>query len=200
MASPIQLLREGLETGNWKCVANAYFLLTGERIVEPESDSDDGSLRGFLQILKTQIEEQLDGVGEEIVDQDELFEEKPKPKPKPKAQAERLPDFHIEHRGETQSDSDKGKQCRTLPLDTGPSVNRWKDNPKLAAKDRAESRKLSKKFTGKDYRDEYKPVKVTCSRCDRTEEVHPDVAPKRVDKDDDTSSYVCNRCVKKGKE
>lgn len=108
-------------------------------------------------------------------------------------------DFSIEHQGEESGD-DKGKRCKTLPMDIGPIKNRFADNRKLAADTIPESCKLSKGFEGKDHREEFEPVPVTCSRCGKAEKVHPDNAPKKLDKGDGVTAYICNRCVVSGRK
>lgn len=105
--------------------------------------------------------------------------------------------FAIEHTGDGAADVDekKGKKAKSLPMDTKPSKNRWRDDGKLAAKELDESKKLSQEFTGKEHREEYKAVRVVCSRCDKKYTVHPDNMPRRCDPADEVSKYICDRCI-----
>ena len=37
----LELLRTGLQTGNWECIAEAHYGLTGEKLEIPENEPED---------------------------------------------------------------------------------------------------------------------------------------------------------------
>ena len=96
-----------------------------------------------------------------------------------------------------QPKSEDGKRvCRSVAFTPGQHKNLFKDDKKLAAKDIADSVKLSKKKKPEPRRPPVKFVDVVCGKCKRKESVDPMFAPRRVD--DEDSTYVCNNCIKRG--
>lgn len=47
----------------------------------------------------------------------------------------------------------------------------------------------------KEYRKPFAFQKLTCSACGKSEEIHPALVPRRVDAQDDTPSFICNKCI-----
>lgn len=65
----------------------------------------------------------------------------------------------------------------------------------------AESKKLSKARKGKvrEVRERFTLVKVKCGGCRGNFEVHPDLVPRKLDKDDDEPEFRCDSCMGKSK-
>lgn len=87
------------------------------------------------------------------------------------------------------------RPARVEPARAG--VNTWKDDRSLAREAIADSRKVSRKASGRhgDSRPEFRPVEVRCSRCSQTAVLHPALLPKKLDLTDESPAYVCDRCL-----
>ncbi len=199
--SPIDRLRHAIHMGSWEELCAGFELLTGERVSPPPASKADQLLGRIRQLLAECPDGPQDGPGEDeaqddgddgdVDDQDDEDEPARAEAPAPPRPAQ---DFTIEHGA---ARSDKGQHCRAVPMDTGPGRNRWKDTGKLASDTLAESRQLSSKLAGRDkeQRQPFCLVSVSCSRCQRRCEVHPDNAPRRLDPSDEPTAYICDRCL-----
>jgi hypothetical protein len=95
-----------------------------------------------------------------------------------------------------QEDAGDGRRAsRALPLAGQKMVNQFVDDGTLAANDAEFDRKVSAKLKPQPRRPAPGTVEVTCYKCGTVEDVPPVFAPVKNAKDD-TTSYVCNRCVR----
>ena len=105
-----------------------------------------------------------------------------------------LDKFRIEH-GEGAQDirEDGKKEARKLPFKRG-MKNTFVDDGTLALAEREFDKKVLPAQPG-DRRPPIKFIKAKCGRCNKTEEINPALAPRRLGQDDEPSSYICNGCI-----
>lgn len=169
MASPITLLKKGIEDGDWAKVCRAYKGITGEELNPPvvatvqltiPDDFGDRVASYVLQML----------AGNEV----EVATPPPSPakpstkKPKPKAK----------------------RQTKSQTVG-------FVDDGTIAPEEIEESRRLSQTRTPVERRPKVKYIDVICCKCNKTFNVHPALGPKKIDANDE-SSFVCDGCQLKG--
>ncbi len=215
--SAIDTIRSGIISGDWADVVEGYRVLSGDSLPVPlaaPSGAAEGALRAILDLAN-------EGLGLAHGEVGVCAPRPAEPPPKKKGKGKKTPagtvpkpalppaapvrakpsagvakpadDFSIEHGS---ASTEKGTACKSLPIELGPGTNKFVDDGRLAVKEAEQSRELSRQFRGKEPRDEFKPVGVVCSRCGRKEEVHPSLAPRKIDSEDEAGSYVCSRCVR----
>lgn len=175
--SPIELLKHGLENGSWAYIAEAYRGLTGAVINPPNSPECNKATEVLVEIQALIAE---------------YFGEKPPERIiKPLADVvqnlvDNAPAEQLAQRRVTVSAGEASKPRKP---------NRFVDDLSLEVDKIEESKALAEKAKKKAYREKYQEVNVVCSRCNKSESVHPTLVPRPVDAHDDAPAYVCNRCL-----
>jgi len=115
----------------------------------------------------------------------------PEPEPEPEDEYAK---FRVQHNEPAQQVREDGKrEARKLPFKPG-MTNTFVDDGQLAAAESEFDKKVLPKAPS-PRRPPVKMVTLKCSKCDRTEEVNPNAAPRRLSKDDERGSYICNSCI-----
>lgn len=162
MISPIDSIRQGIETGSWEWVCDGFASLTGQRLAPPlELGCAEEVLTKILDIVQ------------------DFYKLPALPAATTALQAAEEPAWQYIPPSSAKSDT-----------------NKFHDDKQLAADAIEESKNLSKKFKKKDRRPAFKMINATCTKCNATEEVHPDLAPKNLDRGESTS-FICSRCTSK---
>jgi hypothetical protein len=168
--TPLQLLKRGLERGDWKDVADAHEALTGEAVVAP---SGGGGERGVLEEI-ARLAAQALGPAVRLTE----------PKPRKK-------------RGATPTAAPQGRKG-VAKSGVADAANRFVDDLTEATEDIEIDRKMVV-APPTPRREPYVPLKIECGACHKQYDVHPDEIPPKFDKDDEGQDWVCNRCVTKGR-
>lgn len=193
-ATPLDLLKQGIEQGQWEAVCAAYTMLTGVVLKpvfedhDPEANEIVDANEEATRVIEENKKNRETEEEEEDEDEDSETEED---------------DSEIEDDDEDEDSEDQHKikngrskiRTRASPVSAFGVKNSFIDDGVEAAEDLAFMPKpevLQKRR--KKRRPEYKTVKVRCTKCGNTERVDPDVAPTTLNKGKYKMRYVCNEC------
>lgn len=225
VTSPIELIREGISSGNWQKVCDGYAGMTGTKIEPPSAPEVRIEFPpGFASNLAAQIKAYirdypLDGkvCGHDkpaqppasvlIVGQAEVTKELERVVQNRLADIEKekvarptrentTEKFRVEHK--TPQRTDGKRACRVEPVTPG-MTNEFVDDHTIAADDIEDSKAFSARKKPEPRRPPVKKVRVVCCRCNNELEVEPIFAPRSAGDKDEPSSFVCNDCGKKGR-
>lgn len=197
-ATPLDLLKQGIERGQWEAVCASYTMLTGVVLPPPQLILVEGPMDAPLTDgIPFSAEEQKDEPTEEekeiVEDDDDDIED----------DEEQDDDEYDDTEENEEDDTDfehkrkrnKRIRTRTAPV-RGSGKNLFVPDDADAAEDLAFMPKpevLAKRR--KKRRPEYKTVKKRCSKCGTVDRVDPVVAAGTMGKDPKTKMrYVCNDC------
>jgi DNA-directed RNA polymerase subunit M/transcription elongation factor TFIIS len=175
--SAIELLKQGIESNDWPLVCEAYQVFTGNKLECPEKREVPHTCPSLLISIKDMIDEYLFSCNiksskEEI----EPVEVLQKPV-KVNETTEKKPEK-----------PDKGYVDKTKPA--------WVDDGTIANNDIAHSQLFSKHRQPEPRREPEPKLSVTCFKCGTTKTVPAIFGPRKLDKND-TTNYVCDRCISK---
>jgi hypothetical protein len=179
-ATPMDLLKQGLEDGNWEAVSAAYLSLTGDKIVVGETPKKKRGRPSKKTAPKPEPEvEEL--VEEEV---DEYFPEEGI------ELRERIKKYNEDDVTRTRSKI-KTKTCKA---GTTKFVNKFIDDQTEALDDLKfnPTKEALAKIKIKQ-RPPHKMIRITCSRCGKQEKADPIIANRRLDKDY-SAPVLCNSC------
>lgn len=166
--SPIDLIRIGIEKADWSSVCEGYSQMTGDEVVVPQAKTKHFSLEDVvLTVNGKTVWSTINLLAPES------FEKTPEEP----------------NRAGAESDRPFVEQEEDYEEETGGIFSTSKAESKALSKARAGvTRELRQKFT---------PLKLQCVVCQNTFDVHPDLKPIRLDKDDDEPQYRCDNCITK---
>lgn len=200
MTNPIELIGQGIENGDWQKVADGYRKMTGRKVRVP-ADLKKIEYDTLLWTIKGEIDrclglEREDGGSEDAEAEAEADEEEVslEPEPEPPRGGNELDKFRVRHDPPKKDQEDGRVQSKALQFRVEPT-NRFVDDRSLVKNQIKDSRAFSRKKKPEPRRPPVKLVKVTCCRCQASEEVHPNLVPQRLDKADERPRYICNQCV-----
>jgi hypothetical protein len=207
--NPIELLRVGIAEGSWTKVCDGFQQLTGMQVSPPveKPAGDQVALYGFLRGLHERIAVVLangsvsaaadpDPPSDEVSTRarevrDAVTNNTEMPVPEHRQPANEYEKFKVSH-GNTKNKDGKSA-CKTMPFEPG-MKNTFRDDGSIGSDLVEDSKQFSEKKQPEPRRDPVKQVTVTCSKCNKTENVPPIFAPRSLEKGDQ-SSYVCNNCI-----
>jgi hypothetical protein len=180
MATPLELIRDGIRSRKWQLVLRGYQRLTGEKLVLPP--------------------------GPDAPPEPEVREADESAEPTPPSRDEEIARRHRELRGDPRKfqveatappDDPEHRRGRTVPATARP--NQFRDDRTLAADDIALDKALSgnRRPVPRDRPAVEDPLVVTrCDRCGDTFESMQSELRARLDRDE-TTSAICPGCVRK---
>lgn len=216
MASPIELIRQGILQADWQAVCDGFEGMSGLRLPPPQASQDSEAAK-----LLGQIREMVDRYvtsGEPVVEQESNKEEDAETEPQVATETEEPPgdaesvrareladrrrdptdQFRVVHKGPSQEERSDGKKiCKKQPFQkpTGNDFEKLKPTIK-DTKEAKVSKALSKVMEPHETRPAIVPVKVECDRCNKQYEVEPIFAPRKLERDDEKSAaYICDHCM-----
>jgi DNA-directed RNA polymerase subunit M/transcription elongation factor TFIIS len=214
VATPIQQIRVGIQKGDWSLVVDGFEGMTGERLTCPTRVGDglptqfppgffdqlgravmgyiykypeDGQVSGNYKPPNALADDVSDEVPTVVPEVEQL------PAAPQTPEEDEFAKFRVQHGRPKKGDGDK-QVCRSAPHE--PGKNTFRDDGTLAAEFVEDSRKLSLAKRPELRRPESKSVDVVCGKCGRKDKVAPILAPKSLEKGDE-SSYVCNSCTRR---
>jgi hypothetical protein len=197
-ATPLDLLGQGLENGQWEAVSLCYTMLTGKVIPPPEAHiniigKEDKS--SSITVGKTDKQEKVVTLTEEELsfpadnidygDEDEEEEE--------------IQDEEYDEEEEEEEDVHRTRSKirvanKTVPVNARGKKNKFVDDGVTAQEDNAFLPKAETLLKSRKHkRPGYKKIPVVCSKCGSREKVDPMLAPVKLDGKYKTK-YVCNDC------
>lgn len=199
-ATPLDLLKQGIEQGQWEAVCAAYTMLTGivlKPVFEDNKPEDNVEADRVIKENKNEnnknediYEDEDDDNSEDDEDEDEDEDEEDD------SELDDDEDDDEDEEGEHRIKRNRSKiHTRSSPVSFAGRKNEFVDDGSEAAEDLAFMPKpevLQKRR--KKRRPEYKTVRVRCSKCGASERVDPDVAPTTLNKGKYKMRYVCNEC------
>lgn len=167
----LELLRTGLQVGNWECIAEAYYGLTGENLEIPEIEPEDATssmLKEMMQRL------------------DKIEGQSSSTKKSKKATAKKLKvndavseDFSVKSKKASRKVTDRTRENK---------FDSMQDAIQEAGKEQYYDRIDDKVKPSKRSRKAYSTKTVTCGECRATSEVNPVFA---------RDNYVCDKCLQR---
>lgn len=207
-ATPLNLLKQGIEQQQWEAITLAYFILSGELIkaggttagivavappqplpaepeLEPEEEEDEDEEQDEpLEDEEVEDEEPQEDEGDEeeddedTIDLEDLDDEDEKPKKRKKKNSGGS--NHIE--------------TRTVKVSAKGRKNQFVDDLTEAIEDNAFLPKKEIPATVRGLkRPPHKRVAVQCSKCGKKEKIDPTLAPRKLDRNY-RMLYRCNDC------
>ena len=195
-ATPLDLLKQGIERGQWEAVNAAYTMLTGIVLPIPkfnpqvntiETDSGKEIVVSSVTMptpFSAKTEEEIDlsldmtNIPDEVEDNDE-------------------DDSDLEEEDEDDEEVEQNSviRTRTAPVNVKGKRNKFVDDDMEAVEDKAFMPKpeVLKKLR-KKVRPEHKLVKVRCRKCGDSFKVDPGTALGVFEAGDRKMKYVCNEC------
>lgn len=194
----VDLLKRGLTNHCWSDITEAYKGLTGVVIhVDDAGGSVPSDTIDELIEVRNKISEIIDEVRVSIfVNEVEPVKNKSKEPAKKSGRPKKNPSVEkpVEH-------IQQQPQQPVFPKVWNPNglpCNNFVDDGSIAPELIKETKQSIKKRgpKRKDQRDEIRYVDVNCDRCKKSEQVHPDLAPTRLDPTSrEMTKYVCNSCL-----
>lgn len=172
LAEGFSLLREAILAGDWQKAAEAYEKMTGESVEVPAAPVPTFDRVAFVETLLMEVSR----LAHEMAALPAQSASVPPAPPQVSAPILVEP-----------------VRTSSASLSTTQEENLFVDDGSVAPELIAESR--TQKPKAKNYRDAFRMLDVVCSRCGKSEQIHPDLRPVRFDSSDEASSYVCNGCV-----
>lgn len=178
------LVKRGIQTGNWQDVCDGLAAVTGEKLEPPEcftkrpsaAVKKQGKSAGKGDMKTNALNEALDT----LLDGTEHQKKRPS-----------ADEFAVKN------DKEKGQKSCAVP--DPPHENTWKDTMTLVKQELADSKKKSKerkKAGPREVREEYEPVELRCDVCKKVFKVHPGLRPvKTTGEDTEEPRWLCDRCI-----
>lgn len=195
-ATPMDLLRQGLESGSWEAVSAAFLAITGEKILpQTPSVSIRVDTEDFVKELEPKNVGSLPKVTDVVVTPPRKKKRRPEPEPEP--------DLDIEDEVEDDEDSPKARKgkikTRASKVSTKARTNKFVDDMSLAPEDvkYMPTAETLAKLPPSQSRPAYRKVKVKCSVCGLVEKVDPILAPVSLG-ENHRSKHRCNECSTTG--
>jgi hypothetical protein len=214
--SPIDKIKRGITESDWSLVSDALFALTGERVEPVQPDPD----KALIALIDQRVRQHYYSSNPQPVPTPQPPVSDPDPEPEPdepepapeafpakpaKAGGDALIDqFRIEHKGPTgegEGTSD-GKRARAVPWKKPDGPNKFTPataSDPLADQLVAQSKSFSSKSTPQPRRETPQLVKAKCCKCEHSYLVDPLFQPRKLGDDDEGTSYVCDKCMGRGR-
>ncbi len=208
MGSPLDVIKDGIKTGDWSRVCQGYNAMTGDNLTPAAGGG------GSWALAIHEIYDKCAALILEPAPKKKVYVKAGKP-PKAKGFVDNImpPEprldecvvelppveddhnkFHVQHsRPGQQVREDGKKEAVKLPFEPGLNNEFCDDGTLAVAEADLDTNYLPKAPSAR--RAPVKFVKVKCTRCGKEEEVNPNAAPRRLATEDDNGSYICNSCV-----
>jgi hypothetical protein len=213
VTNPIGLLRDGIQAGDWKKVCEGFTALTGETLPPPSQRAWwEGKVREAVANLSSLLTPGVAPPTKSPAPAPEPVKpskKSPLKKVSPRVEVEVAPEpvpeppraqtleekFAVKH-GKQAGSGTKGEACRLVPHEKPPPAPVL-DLSDVAPNEIEESRALSLKKRPEPRRPPSTLVGVKCFKCEKKFEVPRTLAPRKLERDDDSSSYQCEKCLRK---
>lgn len=172
-ATPLLLLKQGLQKGQWEAVTMAYMILTGDKIVPPKDEYEP------VELIQPPKEEKVVEISIPVVEDDIL----------PEAYPLEVYEEELEEEGVHRRPGVSRIPSSSTQVNVKGQKNRFVDLLKDEVGDKI---KYPDKVKIK-HRPGHRMIECTCHNCHKTEQVDMLLAPKKLDKEY-TTFYKCNDC------
>lgn len=207
MATPLELLRQGLKEKRWDKISRGYELLSGELIEVHEPDAAQAGV--ILEELLYELEGSMNKAAQRLFNPTPQEEPTPEPEPSPPKTKKRAPKKPATKKKpaapvkKKDDPTDPWAKFRTSPPNkVSASVALAKENTWESDEGDDANIKLNELMCGSlspslRNRPKVRHIKRTCERCNKEYKLHSDFKARKFEKDDDPTAYVCDKCLPK---
>jgi hypothetical protein len=187
-ATPMDLLRQGLNKGDWNAVSACYLMLTGEKL-SPSVKFTTGDIQASVDLAKPKVEppKRKRGRPKKTKQEDVIVQEK-QPSPVYDAFADCVAPARA-------SGKDGKVYTKATTHDCRPHPNTWSDDGNIAQNEIIKNREVPESIL-QAKRNPWPEVKIRCSSCGTTDKVEAGLVPNGLRLTKNYSmSYRCNDCI-----